>query len=470
MTPHILKIICLFLLHILCGGIVYSASARPNVLLISIDDLNDWVGYLGGHPQVKTPNLDRLAARGVYFTNAQCPAPLCGPSRTALFTGLAPSKTGIYDNNQWFRRVPALRNVVTLPQALQQGGYHTIAAGKLFHTSVQGGQPTSEFQETAPRTWVGYGPLPESKLNYTADPAIKLRDWGVFPARNEEQSDYQIANYAVGRLSQPASEPFFLGVGFFRPHVPFYVPQEWFDLYPLDEIILLPAKDGDLDDLPAAARSKVGRSQAFDAEWVKANGKAREIVQAYLACVSFVDAQVGRVLDALERGPHRDNTIIVLFSDHGFHLGEKDHYGKTTLWERSTRVPLIIAGPGISRNGKCDRPVSLLDLYPTIVELAGLPARPGLSGRSLARLLRNPGIKWGAPVVTTWREGNHAVRSERWRYIRYRNGDEELYDHANDPHEWTNLAADRKATAAKARLQQWLPRIDAPTLPTPVRK
>lgn len=466
MHPYsIRRILGFILLQSLCWGIVQAAPSRPNVLFISIDDLNDWVGYLGGHPQVKTPHLDRLAARGVYFTHAQTAAPLCGPSRTAIFTGLAPSRTGIYDNNQWFRRVPTLRETVTLPQALQSGGYRTIAAGKLFHTSVQGGQPASEFQETAPQTWVGYGPLPEKKLNYTADPTVQLRDWGAFPAKNEEQSDYQIANFAIGKLSQPADQPFFLGVGFFRPHVPFYVPQEWFDLYPLEKIVMPPAKADDLDDLPPSGRSKSGRSTAFDAQWVKANGKAREIVRAYLACVSFIDAQVGRVLDALDSGPHRDNTIIVLFSDHGFHLGEKEHFGKTTLWERSTRVPLILAGPGIERNRACDRPVSLLDLYPTLVELAGLPARQGLSGRSFARLLRNPEIKWGAPVVTTWREGNHAVRSERWRYIRYRNGDEELYDHANDPHEWTNLAADKKGAAAKGRLREWLPAVDAPTLP-----
>lgn len=428
-----------------------------NVLFIFIDDLNDWVRYLDGHPLVQTPHLDRLAARGVAFTNAHTVAPLCGPSRVALFTGLAPTQTGIYDNDHWFRRVPELRDLVTLPQALEQSGFRTIAAGKIFHTHAGGGQPPSEFTETARRTWMNYGPLPPAPLNYQ-DPRYRIRDWGVFPQKDEDQADYAIASFAIERLQQPADERFFLGVGFFRPHVPFYASQHWHDLYPRD-LIRAPA-DGreDLADVPEVAQRHYA---AFDPAWVRQQGRAEQIIQAYLACISFVDDQVGRVLDALEAGPHRDNTLVVLVSDHGFHLGEKNHFGKATLWERSTRVPLIIAGPGLPAGMRCERPVSLLDLYPTVLDLTGLPGRTGLAGRSLVPLLRNTQAAWDRPAVTTWMRGNHSVRSERWRYIRYRDGEEELYDHQADPHELRNLARESRHADIIAEHRRWLPASEA---------
>lgn len=435
-----------------------AGATRPNILLIAIDDLNDWVGCLGGHPQVTTPNLDRLARRGVLFSNAHCASPLCSPSRTAIFTGLRPTTTGIYDNNVWFRNVERFKNVQTLPQALQAGGYETVAAGKLFHTFVDGGQPKSEFQHTAPRTWQGYGPLPERPLNYT-DPGTRLRDWGAFPPKDEENCDYPIASYAVERLRQKHGKPFFLAVGFFRPHAPFFASAPWFARYPRDSVQLPPTKADDLGDVPASSRIM---THAFDHQWVMERNKWPDIVRAYLACVSFVDSQVGRVLDALDAGPHQDNTLVVLWSDHGFHLGEKEHFGKTTLWERATRVPFIVAGPGVQKGVECARPVSLLDVYPTMLAVAGLPARSDLAGRDLRPLLRDPKAEWKPPAVITYLPGNHAVRSERWRYIRYADGAEELYDHQNDPNEWTNLAADPKRANVIAEHRKWLPAGEAP--------
>ncbi len=440
---------------------------RPNVVLILVDDLNDWVGFLAGHPQVKTPHLDRLAARGMVFANAHCAAPLCGPSRTALLTGRAPTSTGIYDNDHWFRRVPSLRDLVSLPQALQRGGYDTIGVGKLYHTHAEGGQPKSDYQQVAERTWVNYGPRPAQRLNYQLS-QYWLRDWGSIPDRDEEQPDFAIASYAVERLGRRTGTPFFLNVGFFRPHVPFYASPRWMELYPRDAVQVPPDDPDDLRDLPASSRIMIA---AFEPAWVRANGKAPDIVQAYLACVSFVDGQIGRVLDAIEAGPNRDDTWIILTSDHGFHLGEKDHFGKTTLWERSTRVPLVIAGPGVARGATCAQPVSLLDLFPTLTDLTGAEAPPGLDGRSLVPLLRNPNAHWERPVVTTWMPGNHAVRSGHWRYIRYRDGAEELYDHRNDPGERTNLAGDPQHAEVLAEHRRWLPRGEAsPARSEPARR
>jgi len=461
-----------FLLTAAClalAGALPAATEPRNVVMIMIDDLNDWVRFLDGHPQVQTPNLDRLAARGVAFTNAHTAAPLCGPSRAALMTGLAPTRTGIYDNQTWFRRVPSLRSLVTLPQALQQAGFHTIGAGKIYHTHAGGGQPPSEFTETPKRTWMNYGPLPEKQLNYT-DPRYRIRDWGAFPVKDEDQADHAIASYAVQRLQQPFAGRFFLSVGFFRPHVPFFASQKWHDLYPRERIEVPADGREDLDDVPAIAHRHYA---AFDPEWVREHGKAADIVQAYLACVSYVDSEVGRVLDAIDASPHRDNTLIAVVSDHGFHLGEKNHYGKTTLWERSTRVPLILAGPGLPAGVRCERPVSLLDLYPTILELTGAPARPGLSGRSLVPLLRDPQAARGAPAVITFMPGNHAVRSDHWRYIRYQDGSEELYDHRRDSGERTNLAGDPAHATVLAEHRRWLPAEEVPVAvgsPAPAAK
>jgi len=459
----------------LCGvlGIVFGAvpSARaaepPNVLLIAIDDLNDWVGCLEGHPQIQTPNIDALAARGTVFTNAHCQAPLCNPSRTSLMLGLRPSSTGIYGLAPWFRDVEALSEIVTLPQHFRTNGYTVLSTGKIYH----GGYPperdrATEFDRVGPPASVGARP-DQKLIGETPGGNHPLMDWGVFPHEDEEKGDYRVANWAVEQLESPPEDPFFLAVGFFLPHVPCYATPEWFDMYPNESLIMPRVFHGDRDDTPEFSWFLHWSLPEPRLSWMEQSGNWRSLVRSYLACTSFVDAQVGRVLDALEASGRADETIIILWSDHGYHLGEKEISGKNTLWEPSTRVPLIIAGPGLNAGQRCSRPVELLDLFPTLIDLGGLPDRPGreLEGHSLVPLLEDPEADRPWPAITTHNPGNHAVRDERWRYIRYADGSEELYDLEADPEEWTNLAGDPYYEPIKAGLRRWLPKDDLPPAP-----
>lgn len=439
-------------------------TARPNVLFIAIDDLNDWVGCLGGHPQARTPNMDRLAARGTLFSNAHCQSPLCNPSRASLLTGLRPSTTGIYGLAPGIRNVAALTNHVTLPQHFAAHGYFTAISGKVFHDgSIPAHLRTNEFNVWGPAPGM---PRPEKKLVHTPS-EIAAMDWGVFPADDREQADWKIADAAVAQLkSRPKEKPFFVAVGFRLPHVPCYASQKWFDLFPPeDRISLPPVKDGDRSDVPEFAWYLHWKLPEPRLSWLKQAGQWRPLVRAYLASTAFMDSQVGRVLDALDGSGAGDNTIIVLWSDHGWHLGEKGITGKNSLWERSTRVPLIFAGPGAAKAAHCNQPVELLDIYPTLVELCGLPPRVGLEGHSLVPQLKDAKAIRPWPAITTHNQGNHTVRSERWRYIRYADASEEFYDMLNDPNEWTNLARDRKYAGVIRDHAGWLPKVSAPPAP-----
>jgi len=438
---------------------------RPNVLFIAIDDLNDWVGPLGGHPQVKTPAMDRLARRGTTFTNAHCQSPLCNPSRTSVLTGLRPSTSGVYGLDPWIRTSPTWKEVVTLPQYFAANGYRTLTTGKIFHDAYPPALNRTDGSEFNVWGYHGtFGPRPAKKLAREADPHPAM-DWGVFPERDEDQDDWKVADWAIGQLKQPQKQPFFLSVGIRHPHVPCYATKKWFDLYPDATLQLPPVKEDDRADTPPFSwflhwklpEPRLSRLKQLD-EW-------RPLVRSYLASISFADDQVGRVLDALEATGHADDTIVVLWSDHGWHLGEKGITGKNTLWERSTRVPLIMAGPGISRGARCGRPAELLDMYPTLAEACNLPPRSGLDGQSLVPQLRNASAGRARPAITTHGPGNHTARTEDWRYIRYADGSEELYDERKDRNEWTNLAADPRYTAIKADLARWLPKADARPLP-----
>lgn len=442
------------------------AADKPNILFIAIDDLNDWVEPLGGHPDAKTPNMQRLAERGTTFLNAHCQSPLCNPSRTSLLSGLRPTTTGVYALEPWFRVMPKYADHVTLPQYLKQNGYRTLSTGKIYHGGNGRGKNDTEFDELGPAA--SGKPYPAKKLVNTPQPH-PLVDWGTFPHKDEDKGDAIVANWAVEKLkSDPLpAEPFFLSVGFFLPHVPCYATQKWFDLYPEASTRLPPMLANDRDDTPRSSWYIHWKLPEPRLKFLEEAGETLNITRSYLACVSFVDHQVGRLLDALDASGVADNTIIVLWSDHGFHLGEKQITGKNTLWDRGTRVPLIFAGPGISENSKTKRPAELLDIYPTLLELAGLPANPVNEGISLVPQLQDPLAERLRPAMTSHGPGNHAVRTENWRYIRYADGSEELYDMVNDPNEWTNIADSQNATHVKikADLAKWMPKDDAAPAP-----
>lgn len=469
------------------GVALVAKQEKPNVLFLAIDDLNDWVGALGGHPQAKTPHLDRLIAKSVLFTNAHCAAPVCSASRHALFSGLRPSTTGWYSNSSKGLRsyLKTLGKTVPMPAHFRNNGYKTMAAGKVFHKGTSDVREYQYWDEARPKyKWPqrliarGHGYQGKTAGHFYPFPrdggAIFQRYkkgvdgqslcWGALdPADIPEEGmpDEQVAAWAVERLKKRHELPFFMAVGFVRPHVPFTAPRKYFDLYPIDSIKMPEFPDDEMDDIPLWGKTfAYGTINGGDHRVVQSIGDDywRELVRAYLACISFVDEQAGKVLDALESGPNAANTIVVFWSDHGQHLGEKCHWRKMALWEESTRVPLAISLPDHGKGaGKCLSPVSLLDLYPTMINLCGLPAVDGLEGTSLIPQLLNPKLKRVTPVVTTWQYNNHAVRSMNFRYIRYRDGSEELYDHRTDPREHHNLAGDAAYLAVKERLAKAIP-------------
>jgi arylsulfatase A-like enzyme len=408
---------------------------RPNVLLIAVDDLNDWIGVLGGHPQAKTPHMDQLASRGVLFNNAHCQAPVCNPSRASVMTSLYPSTSGIYFLNPDIVESPVAGKNVVMPKRFEQEGYNILAAGKLFHNGK--GINETHIPNYAGQ-FGGFGPMPEEKLS--TYPGHPLWDWGVYPERDDQMPDYQIASWAENRLAESRDQPFWMGVGFYRPHVPQFAPQKWFDLYPLESLQLPKTIVDDLDDISSYGVDITRLEHVSPAhEWVTENNEWKPLVQSYLACVSFVDEQVGRVINALDNGDYGDNTYVVLFSDHGFHIGEKERHAKRSLWEDGTKVPMIIMGPGIPKGKVCDKPVQLLDIYPTLLELSGLERDAKHEGNSLVPLLQNTEVEWPHSARTSFGPGNYAIVSEDYRFIQYKDGSEEFYDHKNDPNEWYNV-------------------------------
>lgn len=453
---------------ILALGLAAAASAagKPNVLFVAIDDQNDWIGPLGGHPLVKTPHLDRLAQRGTTFLNAHVQAPLCNPSRTSLMLGLRPTTTGIYGLAPWFRTVEAWKDRVTLPQHFKAGGYRTYTTGKIYHGGVGGpAKQAVEFDVWGPHGGIGAKP-PEKLIPPTPMGNNPLMDWGCFPHRDEDKGDYRITTWAIDRLREmPADRPFFLAVGYFLPHVPCYATQKWFDLYPDDDSVLPPVRDDDRADTPRFSWYMHWNLPEPRLKWIRENNQWRNLVRSYLACTSFVDSQIGRLLDALEAAGLAENTVVVVWGDNGWHLGEKGISGKNSLWERSTRVPLIFAGPGVAKAARCASPAELLDLYPTLVDLCGLPPRADLEGLSLRPQLVDAKAPRERPAITSHNRGNHGIRSGRWRYIRYADRSEELYDMGADPNEWTNVVADAKNARTVAELRAWLPQTDVPPAP-----
>lgn len=458
-------------LVVLCltSAIPLRASAQdtrpPNVLFIAIDDLNDWIGALDGHPQVRTPNIDRLAARGVNFTNAHCQAPICMPSRTSLLTGTYPHRNGIYVIEQKFSDAPLLKDMKTLPRYFRDHGYRTMGCGKIYHRSSEHSDDWDEWGFHNGWNWMKQRVGPEGVSDL---PNPSIFDFGPINATEQEMNDWKVVDWAEPRLSQRYDRPFFMAIGLITPHLPLFTPEKYFNEYPEATTQLPPTLPGDLDDLPPMGRkfTRYFDSTPMSHHNITRYGVWHKAVASYLATATFSDQCVGRLLDALAASPHLENTIIVLWSDHGFHLGEKMHWEKRSLWEESTRVPLIIALPeNQSPRSNCRRPVGLVDIFPTLVELCGLPPLDQLQGRSLVPLLNDPKKDWDHPALTTHHPGNHAVRSERWRYIRYANGEEELYDHETDPHEWHNLAGMEDLSEIKRDLATHLPTKSAPYAP-----
>ncbi len=410
------------------------------------------------------------------FTNAHVSAPSCTPSRNTMMLGKFTSATGLYGNDQWWKA--AHPDAVTLPQYFRQHGYYTAGAGKVFHHTPGHNPPVSwddfqdqvfddpwNFSRTSPeRYWLNYGfrgpmtPNPDWLPLHGLRRVRQALDWGAIPElEHDEYGDMKVVDYGREFLAREHDSQFFLALGIYRPHIPWYAPQEYLDLYPLDSIVLPEVKEDELEGVPDAGRRFVRRSNR-DYNEIMSSGQWKEAVQGYLASISFADAMVGKILDSLEESNYADNTIVVLWSDHGFHLGQKAHWHKWTLWEQSTRIPFVVNVPGLTQPGfTTAAPVGDIHLFPTLLSLAGLPEKAGLAGKDLTPLLRDPNFEWRDPAITIHLEGNAAVRSRDWRYIRYSDGSEELYDHRTDPNEWINLAGKREYAAVIAEHRKWVP-------------
>lgn len=423
-----------------------TSPARPNVLFIAVDDLRDWVGYLGRNAQTSTPNIDKLAARGVHFTRSYCAAPVCNPSRAALMSGLRPSTTGVYENgNDWRKVMP---KELMLTTTFRDAGYEVLGAGKIYHEAYKRPGEWDDYLEGA-----GADPKPKG------DAGVGGIAFAPLDCSDEDLREWKITGYAIDQLQKKHEKPFFLACGLHKPHMPWNVPRKYYEMHPLDQIQKPPYLETDLDDVPPAG-VRMAHLETDHAK-ILASGRWKEAIQGYLAAISYCDAMIGRLMDAFEKSAYRDNTIIVFWGDHGWHLGEKRHWRKFALWEEATRSPMIWVVPGLTKpNGACDRTVDFMSIYPTLTDLCGIPTPKHVEGESLRTLLADPASSWNRPAVTTYRYKNHTVRSEGWRYIRYANGDEELYDERNDPNEWTNLAGRPEFAATKAELAKSIPTRD----------
>lgn len=447
----------------------YGRDAVPkepmNVLFLTVDDLNTWLlddsnRYSG---KVIAPNIRRLAESGVLFNRAYAASPACSPSRTALLSGMSPWKTGVYGNGLDIEKSETLKSATPLPDWFKKSGYYTASYGKIGHGwdnrsgwNDRIGHSRDPVPPSAPFTSVGRGE----------------QDWGPIHLSEAEMNDTKYADATIKQLEKKHDRPFFLACGVFHPHMPWYVPQKYFDMYPLDEITLPEIKENDLDDVPPLGRALTdGKSKFVDS--VLEKGLHKQAVQAYLATTTYADAQIGRVLDTLENSSYRDNTIVMLISDHGFHLAEKSHWQKMTLWEEATHCLMMFRVPGLTKaGGQSDRFVSLQDIYPTFTELCGIEPPAYIDGRSLAPLLKDPGAEWQSTAITAFEDRYVSIRTEEYRYIRYDEDQEELYDSARDPHEWTNQIDNPEYASVIKSLRTSVPTLPdmSPMMPSKKRK
>ena len=464
---HRIKLLVIALLTVI-SIMSYSQEDSQNILLICVDDMADWVGCMDGYNgEVKTPNIDNLAQRGVLFTNAHCASPICGPSRAAILTGLRPEISGIYHN---VGRYSDYTDAEGFPLYFRQNGYTSLGAGKVNHG--YGREIYENWDDYGPDTRHIGGPVNEEEMNIEGmDPTKYIKrfdvslpqnpgalidrpfnkystwDYCAFDLPDSEMPDGRIALWGVDQLHKKHDKPFLIACGFYRPHQPFYVPKKYFDMYDLNDIEIPETIVGDMLDIPNPGIALAhGAWSSGKHETCLEYDQWKPLVRGYLAAISFADAQVGKLLDALDKGENGDNTWIVFLSDHGWHLGEKEHWGKHTPWRNSTRVPLIIIPPkgksieDFKPGTTCDAPVNLLDIYPTLIDIADLPEKRELSGKSLLPLIANPDTDWDEATVITIAHGNHAIHTKEWSYIHYYDGSEELYNTMEDPEEWENLA------------------------------
>jgi uncharacterized sulfatase len=440
-----------------------AAAERPNVLFIASDDLNHSLGCYG-HPQVKSPNIDRLASMGVRFDRSYCQYPLCGPSRTSLMTGLRPDSTRILANQIAVR--DTMPDAVTLPQLFRTSGWHSSRFGKMYHMDVPASVGTNKWDD--PPSWdVAVSP-PGAEQRTEGERRDRSRgagaaawEWVSFQGEGKDQADNAAAELAMETMDKRRGGPFFIGLGFLRPHVPNVAPARFFDLYPRSTIQVPQNPPGDRDDIPRA--SEIAINTRANDMGMNEEGK-RDAIRAYYASISYMDWQLGRVLDRLDKLDLTRRTLIVFWGDHGWHLGEHHRWHKRSLFEESARAPLIIAAPGRKGNGKGTRAlVEFVDIYPTLAELAGLKPPSNLEGQSMVPLLDNPARAWKTAAFTQMTDTSidvdgRSVRSERHRYTRWNGAhpDEELYDHSNDPREFTNLARKPEHRAALDRMRATL--------------
>ncbi len=480
MSRIIIILTSIMLLNISFGqALTGQNNDRPNVLFIAIDDINDWIQPLGGHIQAQTPNMDKFCNEGaVIFNNAVCAAPICGPSRSAVLSGFMPNRTGVYGNATNMIYTDLVKEQATLPEYFSKHGYHTVSNGKIFHKHAtangvdfghwafdEHARSRRYVKDGADQSMVTSGK--SGIINGVKNPdyiskTCKL-SWGPTKKGFEETVDYRVATWGAEQLNKEHDKPFFLALGFIKPHLPWFVPKEFFDKYSLDSIKAPKVLTDDLTDIVNPDGSQLHEA-TDEYKWIKKHGLEQEVTRAYLANVSFADACLGIVMDALEKSGYADNTIVVIWGDHGWHLGEKLRFKKNTLWSESTKTPLLVRMPNMSKGSYSNRTVSLIDIYPTLVSLCGLPAKE-LDGHDFSALLSDPETEWNYPGVTVSNEGT-SVMDERWHYISNLSGAEELYDLDNDPMEWRNLIHDKKYKKIVADMRQWVPteRAKAPRI------
>ena len=427
-----------------------SAKRAPNVLFIAVDDLNHWLTFLKRNPQARTPNFDRLASMSTTFTRAYCAVPACEPSRCALMSGRRPWVSGCYKNGHAWKKYQ--KPGEGLAAQFLKAGYHVSGAGKIYHSMAY-----------HPEEWTDY----MSKQGLSSNgPGVEKMDGyhnnKTHPnLKDDDLIDWHSANYCIERLKQDSDQPFFVACGLYKPHLPFVAPRKYYKDFPLESIELPPHIENDLDDIPQAGVKMAGPN-GDHAKFLK-SGRWKAAIQSYLATCAYTDMNLGRILDAYETSPQRDNTIVVLWTDHGWSLGEKQHWRKFALWEEPTRTPFFWIVPGLTTAGaRCDTPVDLMSIYPTLCDLCGLKKPAHVSGHNIRPLLKNPSADWSFPAITTHGFNNHAVRTASHRYIRYADGSEELYDSKADPFEWKNLADHPSLASTKQQLAKWLPTKQVP--------